>query len=296
MDHVHYPWSPLPSRPPLRWPGGEPLAVGVVVLLEYVELEPPEGSVTSATLAGGLGPRPHPNYALLSHREYGHRVGIFRVLDALAATGVPASVAVDARTAEEYPWLVEHCLDRGAEIVAHGISVSRIISSAMDEDAERVYIAESLDRLQAATGTRPEGWLGPEYGESERTPALLAEAGVRYVLDWCNDEQPYEMSVPDGRLTAVPTMVEYDDAFALWTRRMTPDSWASMVQEGSDRLRIDGATSARSLVFAVRPWLIGQPFRIGALERALAAITRAGDVWAATTGDLAAAATAAVTT
>lgn len=290
MDHDYYAWSPLPDRPQLQWPNGEPLALSVVVLLEYVELDPPAGSRTSATLAGGLGPRPHPNYALLSHREYGHRVGIFRVLDALANAGVPPTVAVDVRTAEEYPWLVGHCIDAGAEIVAHGLSVSQAITGEMNELSERAYISETLGRLERATGSRPTGWLGPEYGESARTPALLAAAGLQYVLDWCNDEQPYAMTVPEGRLTAVPTMVEYDDAFALWTRRMTPDSWAAMLETGADRLRRDGAMSARCLCFAVRPWLVGQPFRIGALERALAAITSPGDIWAATTGELAAAA------
>lgn len=287
MDHGHYAWSPLPIRTPLRWPGDAAVSVSVVVALEYLELEPPPDTRTAANLSGGLGPRPYPNYALLSHREYGHRVGVFRILDALEAHDFPVTVALDVGTAEEYPWLVRHCLDRGAEIVAHGISVSRMISSEMSLADERAYVHDTLERLFAATGIRPSGWWGPEYGESEHTPAVLAEAGLRYVLDWCNDEQPYAMTVPSARLTVVPMMVEYDDAFALWTRRMTHGDWSRMVREGFDRLRVDGATSSRTLAFVVRPWLIGQPFRIAAFESALAHIASAHDVWKAKTGEVA---------
>lgn len=284
MDHAHYAWSPLPQRPPLRWPGGARLALAVIVVLEYLELDPPAAARTSANLSGGLGSRPHPNYALLSHREYGHRVGIFRVLDALERHGVTATVAMDALTAEAYPWLVQHCRDRGAEFVAHGISVSRMISSAMSEDEERAYIGESLDRIRAATGVKPLGWLGPEYGESERTPALLAEAGLRYVCDWLNDEQPYRMTVPGGDLYTLPGMLEYDDAFALWTRGVTLDTYGTMITDGFDRLHADGEQSGRLLALTLRPWLIGQPFRIGTLERALGYITARDGVWATSAG------------
>jgi peptidoglycan/xylan/chitin deacetylase (PgdA/CDA1 family) len=287
MDHDFYQWSPLPTRAPVRWPDDRSLAFSVILNLEFVELEPPADAVQSRWLAGGLGPRPHPNIALLSSREYGHRVGIFRLLDLLDRHGIPASVALDAMTATAYPWLVAHLLNRGVDIIAHGISISRIISSQMSEDQERAYIAETLDVLEGATGTRPVGWMGAEQGESERTPHLLAEAGLSYVCDWSNDEQPYPMDLPAGRLWSVPTMLEYDDAFALFQRRMTLASYSAMFKAGVDQLVEDGRTSARFVLLSLRPWLTGQPFRVGFIDDMIEHVVRGGHVWAATVSDVA---------
>ena len=203
MDHEHYDWSPLSTRGILRWPDGARLALSVVVTLEQMEWLPPEGSFQAANLAGGSAARPFPDYARISHREYGHRVGIFRVLDVLERHGIRPTVAMDALTASNYPYLVRHCLDRGCEIIGHGISVSRMITGNMSEQQERDYIQESMDAVTQATGVAPVGWMGPEYGESERTPRLLGEAGVRYLCDWANDEQPYPLKVPVGELFAL---------------------------------------------------------------------------------------------
>ncbi len=169
MDHEHYEWSPFIKRGRLRWPDNSRVALCVIVVLEHMEWSPPQVSFTTA-LAGGLGARGYPDYARTSHREYGHRVGIFRVLDTLEKHGIKATVAMDAFTAENYPYLGRHCLDRGCEIIGHGTSVSRMITSNMPEQEERDYIKSSLDSLTRATGTPPAGWLGPEYGESSRTP------------------------------------------------------------------------------------------------------------------------------
>ena len=282
MDHEHYDWSPIVTRGALRWPDGARVAFCVVVNLDHVEWRPPENSYESANLAGGLAPRPFPDYARLSHREYGHRVGSFRVLDVLDRHGITATVAMDAMTAENYPYLVQHCLNRGCEVIAHGISVSRMITGDMSEQQERQYIRESVEAVTRATGSAPVGWLGPEYGESSRTPQLLARQGVRYVCDWTNDEQPYSMNTPDGDLYTLPIMLELDDVHALWERRVAVDRYAELVKESFDALYRDGADSGRLLVLNLHPWLIGQPFRIGFLDDALGTIMRRQGVWAST--------------
>jgi peptidoglycan/xylan/chitin deacetylase (PgdA/CDA1 family) len=141
MDHEHYDWSPLNARrAPLRWPENARVALCVIVTLEHLEWSRPPGSFQLPTLAGGYGPGPFPDVTGWSHREYGHRVGIFRVLDVLARHGVTPTIAMDVLTAEHYPFLVRHCLGRGAEIMAHGISVSRMITSRMSDEEEREYI------------------------------------------------------------------------------------------------------------------------------------------------------------
>jgi peptidoglycan/xylan/chitin deacetylase (PgdA/CDA1 family) len=221
-----------------------------------------------------------------SHREYGHRVGIFRLLETLKTYGIIATVAMDALTAEHYPYLVRHCQSQGCEIIAHGVSVSRIITSHMTEQDERAEIRTSLDALTRATGTAPLGWLGPEYGESTRTPELLAQAGIRYVCDWVNDEQPYPLNTSQGDLLALPITLPVDDVNALWDRRVPIQRYVEMLKESFDTLYHNGAANGRLLILNLHPWLIGQPFRVRYLRAALDYITRRQGVWVATGGEI----------
>jgi peptidoglycan/xylan/chitin deacetylase (PgdA/CDA1 family) len=281
MDHPHYPWSPMHSRDRLAWPGQARVALCVIVSLEHTEWMPPEGSVQAAPHAAGMIGRPYPDYARLTHREYGHRVGIFRLLEVLEKHGIAPTIAIDALTAKHYPYLVAHCRQRGCEFIAHGVAATRLVSSGMSAPEEQRYIQTALDTIGEATGDPPIGWLGPEYGESERTPSLLAQAGVRYVCDWVNDEQPYRMTTPEGELFALPIMLELDDVHALWERRVKTPRYGQLLQEGFERLYADGAQNGRLLVIHVHPWLMGQPFRIRYLDEALGAMVRRQGVWAA---------------
>ena len=285
MDHEHYQWSPMTTRGVLRWPDGARIALSVLVTLEKMEWEAPDGSFT-VSLPGGIADRPFPDYARVSHREYGHRVGIFRVLDVLERHGIRPTVAMDAMTAEANPYLVEHCMQRGAEIIGHGISVSRMISGRMTEEDEQEYVHSSVEALRRATGTPPQGWLGPEHGESERTPGILAGAGVSYVCDWVNDEQPYRITTPQGDLCALPLMWDLDDINALWDRKVPVDRYARLLEESFDGMYEGSRGSGLLLAFNLHPWLIGQPFRIGYLDQALGHMVKRQGVWAATGSEI----------
>ena len=282
MDHTHYDWSPISTRGILQWPNGARVALCVLVNLEHLEWYPPAGSYQSPLLGGGLGTRPFPDYARLTHREYGHRVGIFRVLDVLEKHGIQPTVAMDALTAEHYPYLVRHCLQRRCEIIGHGMSVSRMITSQMSEQDEQDYIRTAVGTLTRATGQPPAGWFGPEYGESARTPQLLVQAGIRYVCDWANDEQPYRLQTAQGELFSLPILLELDDLHAMWERRVPVDRYGTLLTESFDTLYRDGAHNGRLLVLNLHPWLIGQPFRIGFLDAALETMMRRQGVWATT--------------
>jgi allantoinase len=280
MDHEHYDWSPLSRRGVLCWPEQAPVAVGVLVNLEHTEWRPPEGSVQVVTSVGGLGARPFPDYTRLSHREYGHRVGIFRLLDVLEKYGLQATVAMDALTAEHYPYLVRHCLERGCEIIGHGISASQMITSQMSEAAERDYIKTAIATLTQAIGQAPVGWFGPEYGESARTPQLLAQAGIRYVCDWANDEQPYRIKTTQGELFALPLMLELDDLHAMGERHVPVTRYATLLIDSFEQLYRDGRHNGRLFMLHLHPWLSGQPFRIRYLDTALGTMMRRRGVWA----------------
>jgi peptidoglycan/xylan/chitin deacetylase (PgdA/CDA1 family) len=285
MDHDHYEWSPFIKRGILKWPENARVALCVIVNLEHMEWERPEGSIT-AVRPGVLGTLPFPDYMGRSYREYGHRVGIFRVLDVLEKHGIKPTVAMDALTAENYPYLVEHCRKRGCEIIGHGISLSRMISSNMSEQEEREYIQTSLEAVRRTTGAAPTGWLGPEYGESTRTPQLLARAGIQYVCDWVNDEQPYPIKTPEGELFALPIMLELDDVNALWERRVPIGRYREMLKDGFETIYRDGESNGRVLALNLHPWLMGQPFRIGYLDDALGYMMGRQGVWAATGSEI----------
>lgn len=282
MDHEHYDWSPMPQRDRLEWPDQARIALCVIVSLEHTEWKPPKDSIQATSHAAGMIQRPYPDYSRLTHREYGHRVGIFRILDVLEKHRIPATIAMDAMTAKHYPFLVNYCQQRGYEIMAHGVAATRMISSEMSEQGERAYIDHALTTLATATGERPSGWLGAEYGESSRTPQLLSEAGITYLCDWVNDEQPYRMTSPMiGTLYALPLLLELDDVHALWERRVTVPRYGQLLQEAFHRLYNDGAQNGRLLAIHLHPWLMGQPFRIRYLDEALGAMMQRRGVWAA---------------
>ena len=281
-DHDHYEWRPIVGRERLRWPEGARVALAAIVVLDQLDFLPPEGSVQPP----GQYHRPLPEYWAYTHRQYGLRVGVFRVLEALARHGIAPTIALDALTARNCPWLVRHCVDRGCEIMGHGIAASRMITSRMTEAEERQCIRESLDALASAAGMRPQGWLGPEGGESARTPRLLAEAGIRYVCDWANDEQPYPMRTPAGALFALPLVLDLDDQFALRDRRFPVDGYVRTVKQAFDRIYRDSAETGRLFVLTIHPYLMGQPFRAQFLDDALRHLRRRKRVWSASASDI----------
>ncbi len=284
MDHDLYPYSALPTRPRLAWPDGQQLAFWVLLHLEYYELEPPEQALKDPRFQGEYGFY-FPEYRPFTQREYGNRIGIFRILELLDRFDLKVTVAANAGAMERYPRLVEACLERGYEIAAHGEYQTRMITSAMAEEEERRTIDATTEIITRATGQRPVGWLGPDSSESTRTPQLLAEAGYDYVMDWPNDDQPYWMTTNPG-LVSIPNQMEWDDVLALWLRHIPNPRYPDLVGEAFRGLYDEGATSGRLFGLSLHPWVIGQPHRIRYLEQALEDITGFDRVWQTTAGEI----------
>jgi peptidoglycan/xylan/chitin deacetylase (PgdA/CDA1 family) len=283
MDHTIYPYSALPTRDAFVLPGGAKLAFYVLLHLEYFELLPPADAYRDPRFRGEFGSY-QPEYRVWSYREYGARVGIFRVLEVLAEFGLTASVAVNAMAAERYAALVPLLRDAGHEPVAHGISANRMITSRMDAAEERRHVAESRDRLAQAWGAMPRGWHGQDYGATERTSLLLAELGFDYTLDWSNDEQPYWHN-PDRSLVAVPAQAEWDDVQTHWLRRVPMHSLPALVGEATDQLLTEDG--GRVLGIGLHPWMIGAPHRIRYLREALQRVVGRAGVLPLTAGQIA---------
>ena len=286
-NHDFFHSQPIVARPPVAWPNGARLAFGVVVSIEQYEMTQKPGAAMPVTLPGGMGRGPYPDFRTYSLREYGNRVGIFRLMQTLDKHGLRATAAIDAQVATGKPVIVKECMRRGWEIAAHGNAVTQLISAKLSEAEEREQIGAAFAAIQSASGKRPCGWHGPEYGESARTPDILAELGVRYVLDWPNDELPYAMRTRSGSLVSVPMLVDFDDVFAHWYRKLTMARWQLSIADALDRMIADGKTRPRMLILNLHPWLIGQPWRISYLDAVLADLKKREGVWCATAGEIA---------
>lgn len=284
MDHAIYSWYPLPNRPPLHWPNDARLAIVILASLHRYDWRIPPDAYKSPDLPGGIGTSglPFPDVYGYTSREYGQRVGFYRVMRILDDHGVRASLALNAALADDHPEIIEASADRGWEILAHGLSVTRMITSRMSEDEEEEYVAQSIKAIERKTGTRPVGWVGPEYGESGRTTQLLAAQGIEYVCDWANDDQPYRMNTRNGTLYSLPVNLELADTFSHWRQRIQIDQYAQMVMDAFDVLYREGRQSGRLLVWHIHPWLIGHPWRSKYLDRVLTHIGRVAGVWNAT--------------
>jgi allantoinase len=288
--HSYYTREPIVQRSQLAWPNGAQAACAIVISAEYYEMQPLANAFIPPNVPGGFGKGPYPDFRNYSARAYGNRVGIFRIFEALDRHSITASVAVDALTVKLCPQLFPHILKRDFEVIAHGESLTRVISSQMTETEERNYIRSSLQTIAAVTGTTPVGWHGPEYGESARTPALLAESGVKYVLDWPNDDQPIVMTTPKGSIISIPMLIDLDDVYAQFHRKISIARWRLCVEDAFAQIIADGEDGIpRLLVINLHPWLSGHPFRIAHVDTLLETLSRLKDsVWLATTGEIAA--------
>ncbi|MDA1098081.1 MAG: polysaccharide deacetylase family protein [Proteobacteria bacterium] len=285
MDHNLYAYSALPTRPALAWPGNKRLAVWVVLHLEQWELQPPAASIRDTRFRSEFG-NFFPDYRTYSTREYGNRVGVFRLLEVLDRYQIPVTVAANAALCRERPELIEACLHRGYEIAAHGSYATRMISARMSAAQEEDYIANAMAVVRQSSGAGRVGWIGQDFGESPRTPQLLAAAGADYLGDWPNDDQPYWLTLSPP-LVSLPYHVEWDDATLMALRQLTAPRYGQMVMDAADRLYEDGAASARMMSLGLHPWVIGQPQRIRYLEQILAHLRRMDGLWLTTAGAIA---------
>ena len=206
MDHAHHAFRTLTEAPRFDWPDGARIAFTVTLVLDCWELNSPKDADPDPRIVSPLG-KFFPDWLTWSQREYGARVGIFRVLDVLDRFGVTR---------------------RNACFLAHGTYATRRISSRMTEAEERAFIIESRDAVRAAAGEAPLGWCGQDFNQSDHTLALLAEAGFAYTTDWASDDRPFLL---DRGLIALPPQPEWNDLECMWLRRVPPLVWADTIAE-----------------------------------------------------------------
>lgn len=280
-DHAIHPWSPQPWRPVFRWPGGARLAVYLLLHIEHTEIEPAADAHRDPRFRGAFFTGT-PDWHGYSYRDYGNRIGAWRILDLLDALRLPASVAVNTLAARRHPELIAACAARGFEPVAHGFSASRMVTSCMTQAEERAHITQARDAL-SSIWPGATGWLGQDNGATARTTALLAEAGFAYSLDWANDDEPYRHA---SGLLALPPPAEHDDVQTLWLRRVPVVRWPSLLRDALVQLLAE-PRGGRVLGIGIHPWMLGAPHRIHYLRESLQGLVRHEGVHIATAGALA---------
>jgi peptidoglycan/xylan/chitin deacetylase (PgdA/CDA1 family) len=275
MEHGRFEYSPIARRPTLPLPNNARVAVWIVPNVEHFRYGATAISLTPMT--AGLKPDVL-NYAW---RDYGARVGIWRLMEIFERQGFVATAALNSEACSYYPDIIKEGNRLGWEWMAHGQSNSMLFTGFLEEE-ERSVIDNVLDTIAQHTGKRPRGWLGPALTETDNTLDLLAAAGVEYVADWCNDEQPYKMRTKAKSIVAMPYTLEIGDIPAFLIHGGSGEDFYRMIVDQFDTMYEEGSKNYRILSIALHPFIVGHPFRARHLERALAYIRSHDAVWITT--------------
>ena len=276
--HGRYRYRGIRDRPVYSWPNGKRLAVYFALNLEHFSF----GEGLGAELAPG---GPQPDVLNFAWRDYGNRVGVWRMLDTFDAMRIPASVLVNSSIYGYCPEVMDAFRARGDEVVGHGRTNAER-QGLLSESLERDLIEEATRTIQSFEGIAPAGWLGPWISESAITPDLLAEAGYQYLLDWCADDQPIWFSTRGGKkILSVPYPQELNDIPSIVGRKDSADEFAQMIISNFDEMLEQSQQGPLVMGIALHPYLVGQPYRLRALKSSLRHILNHRDeIWITTAG------------
>ena len=272
-------YAPITDRPKIRWPEGARLAFWVCPNVGYYEYLPPHN------LYRDPWPRtPHPDARMYAYRDYGNRVGFWRLAETLSRHGVRASASVTTAVFEHLPDITEAMVDLDWEFILHGVYNTRDIYE-LSEAEEREYYARSKEQTYQATGKHLKGVFGPAQSKTPRTLDLLAEAGFVYHCDWFHDDQPFPLNVSKGKLISLPYSMQLNDAIVLPS--YDSETFLRMIRDQFDTLYEEGSDNGRVMCIAMHPYEMGRPETIGVLDQALTHILSHDDVWVTTADQIA---------
>ena len=271
MPNPRADFSPIFDRKPLRLPGNARVAAWVIINVEEWDINEPMARTILPTPQGRSVIPDIPNFAWF---DYGLRVGFWRLKEVLDRHRIRATVSLNASVCLTYPQVVAESLKSGWEIMGHGFT-QRIINVEPDE---RAVIRRTIDTIREFTGSAPRGWMGPGLAETFETPDILAEEGIEYVCDWCNDDQPYPMKVRSGRLVSIPYTLELNDIPMFAVQHHSSPELYRRARDQFDTLYREGADSARVMAISTHPYITGVPRRIKYFDMALNYIRRFKEV------------------
>ncbi len=270
----------ISERRPFAWPGNKTLAVWIAPNVEVWHYDSAAGTGVSPNPANRV-----PDVINYAWREYGMRVGLWRLADVLDAAGVKATVALNSKVCETFPKAMDEMKKRGWEFMGHGTTNSESLAG-LNPEKEREVIQNVLKTIEQSTGRRPQGWLGTGLTETYNTLDILAEEGVTYCGDWNNDDQPYPMKVKKGKLISIPYCMEINDIPLYMRKGYTGEQYLRSVLDQFEQLYADSEKQPRVMGIPLHPMISGQPLRIKYLQRAIAEIKSHERVWFATGSEI----------
>jgi peptidoglycan/xylan/chitin deacetylase (PgdA/CDA1 family) len=286
MDHDRYPYRVMPRAAPVTWPGGARVALWVAVHAGWFPMDMP----LKPFIAPGGMERPYPSYWDFTQRDYGNRIGIYRLMKSMAARGVKGTALLSAALAREYPVLMDDIAAAGWEPACAGLDMGHLHHAEVPEAEERATVTEAAALLRGRFGDAVTGWHSPAHSESAVTADLVAGAGFTWTSGWANDDMPYAFATNAGELTAMPLPQDLSDQRMLMQQNMATEDFTAAILAAHATLDAEARATGggRVLTVAVTPWLMGQPHRIRAFGAMLDAILARGGVWSATGAEIAA--------
>jgi peptidoglycan/xylan/chitin deacetylase (PgdA/CDA1 family) len=280
---AHYDWVPISKRQPLKWPNGKRLALIITINCEYWDLLKDS---SKPYYAGGPPTIPDPlpgnvaDYPNFTWREYGLRVGCWRMFDLFDAAGVPLSVTFNAKTALERGEIIERVKAQNWELVAHNYEQGELLPQYMfDPEGEKAVIHETLKVYEKVVGRKAGGWLSSSLRSTPHTPEVLAEAGLKFLCDYMNDDQPYLIHTSHGPLVNVPYSVEINDFTFFHRRAMSSEDALLMLKSQFNELYAESAKTGKMMNIGLHPHVSGHPHRMQFFRDFLSYVKQFGDVW-----------------
>ena len=264
-------YAPIAGRKPLALPGGARMAVWVIVNVEEWDPQAPMPRTVLTPPAGGSPSPDIPNWAW---HEYGNRVGFWRFVEAFDELSIPASLCINGVAVTAYPQIAEAAHARGWEFIGHGFTQRNM----QKVDDERQDIRRTTEAIEACTGKRPRGWLGPGLTETWETPDILVEEGYEYVADWVLDDEPVMLKTRTGSIVNIPYTQECNDVAMMLIQHHPAREYRDRAADQFEQIYRDSEHSARVMALSVHPYIMGVPHRFRYFREILQTISAHNDV------------------
>ena len=278
-----FPFLPIIERKRFAWPDGARLALWVIPNIEFFHLNDPMPGIYNERVA-----REHvkiPNVRNWSLRDYGNRVGVWRLMDMLSHHGIRGTVALNSEICDHHPLIIDKAVALGWEFMGH-CQTNAVRLNEMPPDQERQAIQATLERIACATGKQPRGWLGAGLAETWSTLDILRDEGVNYVCDWVSDDLPFRMKLDGGTMFSIPYSLQCNDTPQMFDQKLTSDQFGQLIRNQFDWLYKEATDIPRVMAIALHPFVSGLPNRIGAVDAALEYICGHKGVWRATGSEI----------
>ncbi|MBT5266196.1 MAG: polysaccharide deacetylase family protein [Rhodospirillaceae bacterium] len=278
-SHGRYEYSNIQSRPTYEWPNGTRLAVYVAINVEAFSFGEGKGAAIAP-------PEQANSHSIYSWRDYGNRVGYWRLMDLFDEFDIPIEAQMNTSIYDVAPDIPGRMRARGDEILGHGVTNSDI-QEGLSEADEAAYITEVTKTITEQEGKAPTGWMSPWLSNSAVTPDLLQEAGYKYFMDWTSDDQPIWMKTRNGRILSMPYPIENNDTRGIVWYGYTSEAFSDMIIDGFDEMLEQSEGQPLVCPISLHPFVVGRPYRIRQLRRALKHIAEHRDkIWLTRPGEI----------